>query len=146
VRLHPVFHVSLLEHAASDPLPGQLSPPAPAVIVDGEEEWEVERILDSRTYYRHFQYLVKWKGYDAPTWQPVEDMEHAVEAIREFHRLNPDRPRPATLAGARARGGGYCHGVVPADHSDPAPCRDVPTGAAGNGTLRICVGSSDANL
>ena len=41
MHIHPVFHVSLLEHAADDPLPGQQAPPPPAIIVDGEEEWEV---------------------------------------------------------------------------------------------------------
>ena len=50
--------------------------------------------------YNRLQYLVKWKGYDAPTWQPAEDLEHAVEAVRDFHRLNPDRPRHFGLAGA----------------------------------------------
>ena len=84
VRLHPVFHVSLLEHAASDPFPGQVSPPPPAVLVDGEEEWEVESVLDSRTHYRRLQYLVKWKGYDMPTWQPASDLEHATDIVREF--------------------------------------------------------------
>ena len=78
----------------------------PAVTVDGEEEWEVERVLDSRLFYIWLQYLVKWKGYDAPTWQPVDNLEHAVEAVRDFHRLNPDRPRPFWLAGARTIGGG----------------------------------------
>ena len=102
VRLHPVFHVSLLEHAAGDPLPGQRSPPPPAIIVDGEEEWEVERVLDSRLFYRKLQYLVKWMGDDTPTWQLFGNMEHAMDAVRDFHRLNPDRPRPLTLAGARA--------------------------------------------
>ena len=51
VQIHPVFHVSLLEHAAEDPNPGQIAPPPPAVIVDGEEEWEVETIPDSRLHY-----------------------------------------------------------------------------------------------
>ena len=98
MRIHPVFHVSLLAHAANDPLPGQHPPPAPAVIVDGEEEWEVERILDSCYYYNHLQYLTKWKGYDAPTWQPVENMEHASDAVLDFHRLYPEKPRPVMLA------------------------------------------------
>ena len=113
VQLHPVFHVSLLELASDDPFPGQVSPPQPPDIVDGEEEWEVERVLDSRHFYNRLQYLVKWKGYDAPTWQPPADLENAQEAVREFHRLWPDRPRPPSLAGARGRGGGYCHGETP---------------------------------
>ena len=47
VQIHPVFHVSLLEHATDDPYLGPVAPPPPAVIVDGEEEWEVETIMDS---------------------------------------------------------------------------------------------------
>ena len=90
VRLHTVFHVSLLEHAASDPLPGQRRRRPPAVIVDGEEKWVVERVLDSHLFYRKLQYLVKWMGDDTPTWQPVGNMENAMDAVRDFHRLNPD--------------------------------------------------------
>ena len=117
VHLHPVFHVSLLEHAAGNPLPGQQSPPPPEVIVDGEEEWEGERILDSRFYYHQLQYFVKWKGNDAPSWQPAENMAHAGEFVRDLHRFYPDRPRPFALAGARALGGGYCHGEIMTGHS-----------------------------
>ena len=112
-QIHPVFHVSLLEHAADDPYPGQVSPPPPAVIVDDEEEWEVETILDSRLHYNCLQYLIKWKGYDAPTWQPATDLEHSTDLVRQFHQLWPHRPRPAALGGARGIGGGYCHGVTP---------------------------------
>ena len=111
VQIHPVFHVSLLELAADDPYPGQVSPPPPAVVVDGEEEWEVETILDSRLHNNRLQYLVKWKGYDAPTWQTPTDLEHSTDLVRQFHQLWPDRPRPTVLAGARSIGGGYCHGM-----------------------------------
>ena len=106
VRLHPVFHVSLLEHAAGYPFPGQVQPPPPAVIVGGEEEYEVEGILDSRFHYRRFQYLVMWIGYDHATWKPVGDLEHTADLVREFHRLWPDRPRPPSLVGARTIGEG----------------------------------------
>ncbi|CAG8736172.1 32924_t:CDS:1, partial [Racocetra persica] len=40
----------------------------PEIATEDSEEHEVEAILDKRTYYRHLQYLVKWKGhplYDA---------------------------------------------------------------------------------
>ena len=51
VPIHPVFHVSLLEHTANDPYPEQITLPPQPVIVDGEEEWEVETIMDSHLNY-----------------------------------------------------------------------------------------------
>ena len=48
--IHDVFHANLLKHAAADPFPNQrqddLRPPV--IIMDGEEKWEVERILKER--------------------------------------------------------------------------------------------------
>jgi hypothetical protein len=35
----------------------------PPTLVDGEEEYEVKEILDSRMCYNCLEYLVKWKGY-----------------------------------------------------------------------------------
>ncbi|KAH0609980.1 uncharacterized protein H6S33_012526 [Morchella sextelata] len=48
MKIHPVFHVSLLSPEANDPLPGQQQLPPPSVEIEGEEEWEVKDILDSR--------------------------------------------------------------------------------------------------
>jgi hypothetical protein len=67
MKIHPVFHVSKLDPCATDPLPGHVPPPAPPVVVEGEEEWELDEILDSRLRYKRLQYLCSWKGYDAPT-------------------------------------------------------------------------------
>ena len=50
LRIHNVFHVSLLKRAADDPFlnqrQGDFRPPV--VIVNKEEEWEVERVLRER--------------------------------------------------------------------------------------------------
>jgi len=43
-----MFPVSLLQAAAQDPLPGQIMPSPLPIIVEGEEGWEIEEILDSR--------------------------------------------------------------------------------------------------
>jgi hypothetical protein len=63
------------------------------VEVDGEQEWEVEDILDSRWRYQKLQYLIKWKGYDDPSWEDAR-MVNRLEAIDLFHDRYPDKPGP----------------------------------------------------
>jgi len=55
-----VFNVVKLTPAPDDLIPGRktMDHPLP-IIIDGEAEWEVEEILDSRWHWRRFQYLVK---------------------------------------------------------------------------------------
>jgi len=53
-QLHPVFNIVKLSAALEDPILGR-KPQAlpPPIVVDGEEEWEVEEILDSRWHWRN---------------------------------------------------------------------------------------------
>jgi hypothetical protein len=90
-KLHPVFHVDLLTPYRETEFHGvNYDKPLPELI-DGEEEYEVERIVASRRFGRgrKLQYLVKWKGYpDAENqWVAKEDV-FAEDAIREFQNLN----------------------------------------------------------
>lgn len=72
MKIHPVFHVLLMNPATNDPVPEQIQPlPAPA-IVEQEEEYVVEKILDSlETKNNGLQYYVKWTGYTDPTSEPT---------------------------------------------------------------------------
>ena len=58
-RIHPVFHASLLDPYRANKIEGRkqqaVSPPD---IVNGEVEYEVEDILDSRIQRNKLQYLV----------------------------------------------------------------------------------------
>jgi hypothetical protein len=45
IRVHPVFSPDKLRKAPQDPLPGQIPDKAPAIKVDGKEEWEIEKII-----------------------------------------------------------------------------------------------------
>ena len=67
--IHNIFHINLLKRAANNPFPsqrrGDFRPPV--IMVNGEEEWEVERVLKERAKGRQRQVLVKWKGYLTPT-------------------------------------------------------------------------------
>jgi hypothetical protein len=90
-RLHPMFPVVKLSIAHPDPIPGQRpAPPPPTTLVDGEDKYEVEAILDSRMRYNRLEYLVKWKGYDESNNQWEEHTQlHAKLKIAQFHRKNP---------------------------------------------------------
>lgn len=48
MRNHDGIQTSLLRKAAEDPLLGQHDAPPPPVIVDNEEEYEVDDVLDTK--------------------------------------------------------------------------------------------------
>ena len=66
------------------------------VIVDEEEQYEVEKILDSKVVRKKFKYLVKWKGYpdSENSWEPEENVKDAKQAVAKFHKEHPGAPRP----------------------------------------------------
>jgi Chromo (CHRromatin Organisation MOdifier) domain len=77
LKIHNVFHVSLLKPYCTRSLGGNVQPPLP-VIMDGEE-YVVERILRHRVRPRGrgravTEYLVSWKGYgpEYDTWESRE--------------------------------------------------------------------------
>lgn len=65
MRIHPVFHASLLHEYKSD---GRVQPPPPAIDIEDDGEWyQIDCLLDHRDIKRGKrsirQYLVKWTGY-----------------------------------------------------------------------------------
>ena len=99
-KKHPVFNKKLLKPYKNPIYKEQkdtANPPGP-VEPDNGEEYEVEKILDSRKKGRGIQYLVKWKGYsDAEnSWQPRINVENAIDLVKEFYDANPDKPKLAT--------------------------------------------------
>jgi hypothetical protein len=62
-RVHPVFHVSLVELYKTD---GRIRTPPPPIGLEGAREYEVETILKHQTTGRKrpkTSYLIQWKGY-----------------------------------------------------------------------------------
>jgi hypothetical protein len=99
-HLHPVFNMIKLTLAPLDPIPSRhVPPPPPPELIDGEEEYIVKKILDSRMFRRCLQYLVKWDGYSAEgnTWEYSENVENALEKVADFHNQNPAAPRRIRL-------------------------------------------------
>jgi hypothetical protein len=92
--IHDVFHTDLLTPYRKTPTYGANYQRPPPNLMEGVEEYEVERVLDSRRHGRgcKLQYLIAWKGYpDSDNqWVNWDDAEGAEEAIWEFKRSNPD--------------------------------------------------------
>ena len=91
MRIHPRFHISVLEPADPE-TPLQTNPPG----IDPSSqsaEYEVETILDRRLTKRQgrkpqkWEYLIKWKGYEASenTWEPRSNL-NCDEELENFLR------------------------------------------------------------
>jgi hypothetical protein len=100
--VHPVFHVSMLEPSSENTIPNRIPPPPPSVEIEGEPEYEIERIVDSKIDKRRrtcpLLYRVMWTGYEGTedefSWLPARELEHAQELVDDFHAAYPDKPGP----------------------------------------------------
>jgi hypothetical protein len=90
MKIHPVFHVSLLRKYQPNPeeFGERCQVPPPPVVINDQQEYEVERILDKRTRRRRTEYLVKWAGYELydATWEPLDSLDNAQDAVRQFEQ------------------------------------------------------------
>jgi len=88
-HIHDVFHASLLTpyHETTAYGPNFIKPPPD--LIDGEEEYEVEAVLNHRMFgrQRQVQYLIKWKGYPHSDnmWEPSGNI-HADDLIGAYHK------------------------------------------------------------
>jgi len=55
------------------------------------EQFEVERIADSREQDGTRQYLVVWKGYDEKTWEPAGNLAKCQVMLRQFDKDNKEK-------------------------------------------------------
>ncbi|EFQ96955.1 hypothetical protein MGYG_09215 [Nannizzia gypsea CBS 118893] len=92
MKIHPVFHVSLIEKA-----PQNAKPYEPEIQQENQEqEYEVERILDEKRINGKIHYLVKWKGYDDSenTYEPMRNLQNATQAIEKYHQRRDSQEEP----------------------------------------------------
>jgi hypothetical protein len=88
MKIYCVFHVSLLEPYHASTIPKRIHDSLPPIEVDGEHEYEVEDILDSKIFNSQLQYFVHWHGYDVSkcSWEPIKNLLNAMEKVHEFHQ------------------------------------------------------------
>lgn len=133
MKIHPVFHVSLLEPVKPGH-PDQPQDPPPRIEIDGQEEYIIDRILDSRINPEDdgYDYLVRWKDYTPAhdSWEPWEEV-HNTAPFRSFRKENIKDPKhkfPSSSSRTRSS-------PVPSSQSQSSPTftsssRNEPTSQA----------------
>jgi hypothetical protein len=92
LRAHPVINVGQLKLERSGSYDHGVEQPPDPELVDGEEEYEVEDILEHRIrkYGRSTreEYKVLWKGYPKweATWEPKAHLAHAPKVLRAYQQ------------------------------------------------------------
>ena len=100
--IHPVFHVLMLEPATLNMIPNRVQLPPPPIFVDGEPEFEITEILDSKVDQQccscKLLYLVHWTGYastdDETSWILATELGNAPELVSDHHMPYPAKPCP----------------------------------------------------
>jgi len=85
VKIHLVVNVSQIKRYVNQ-VNGQRREAPQPVVVEGEEEWEVEKILNKRKIRGKDKFLVRWKGFmaEGDTWESRENLQNAGDLLREF--------------------------------------------------------------
>lgn len=106
MKVNNVFHVQLVRRWEAEGIPGQEAsePNVNAnrgrvmVRTDGfqeEQQYEFDNVLDyGKAENGRSQYLVKWTGYEEPSWQPVSDLKGCPDVLWAFHEAHPDKGKP----------------------------------------------------
>ncbi len=95
MNIHNVFQPNFFPKTSTDSLTGQVNKPAPPVIINNEEEWEVKDILDARSHRSKIEYRVKWTGWDEdPDWYDTFGFDNSPEIIKDFYARYPNKPQP----------------------------------------------------
>ena len=91
----------MLEPATRNEIPNCVQSPPPPVEVQGDLEYEISEVIDSKIDRRRsckLLYLVRWLGYENMdeefSWLPATELENAKELVTDFHSAYLNKPGP----------------------------------------------------
>ena len=103
--VHPVFHMFMFEPTISNTFSERIQLAPALVIIDGEPEYEISQIVDSKIDHRQackLLYKVIWLGYedtgDKSKWISTSELSYAADLVSDFHITYPTKPSPLLLS------------------------------------------------
>jgi hypothetical protein len=94
MKIHNMFHIDLLlPYKETEAYGTPYTHPSP--VIEKEEEYEVENVLDVRRNKRsrRLEYLIHWKGYphSDDSWVAQKDF-HAPDLLEQFYSATAGQP------------------------------------------------------
>jgi predicted metal-dependent hydrolase len=88
MKIHDTFHTSLLRLAVTNSLTEQIQSSSLSIVINEEEEYEVNDILNSRYYYDKLQYKVAWIDHSSDrAWYSAKNFQnHSKEILNDYHQ------------------------------------------------------------
>ena len=90
-KIHHTFHASLLTPYQENEVHSRNFPTPPPDLIEGEEEYEIEKILCHRGSLSARMFLIRWKEYSAEkdSWIVERELKHAKSALEDYKKLHP---------------------------------------------------------
>jgi len=95
-HLHSMFSSKLLQSYSENSLSEQHSESLRLIIIENDEHWKINNILNFRRYWGQIQYKVKWTNLDRNNeWYYVdkEKFNDSEKVLNEFHKLYSNKSR-----------------------------------------------------
>ncbi len=96
MHVHDVFHSDLLWLVVDNFLSDQKNESFESIVINDEDEWKIDNILNFRWYQRRLQYRIKWNDYDNDlNWYNADDDEfiNIQKIVDDFHILYLNKSR-----------------------------------------------------
>jgi hypothetical protein len=90
MNIHSVFHISLLRKNLDDFLSRQIISSLSSIVIDDEQKFDVENIVDfrlmSRASNKRLQYKIRWVEHSLDRkWYSTKNFDHAKEIVTDYH-------------------------------------------------------------
>ncbi|SPC61024.1 related to Gag-pol polyprotein [Ustilago sp. UG-2017b] len=104
LRVHDVFHVSMLKPARTSSLSRRSEQPTIPSLPNEDLDFEVEALIDKRSHHGVTEYKVLWRGYseEAASWEPVSNL-NCPDLIQEYEVSEGDEQAEEGVASRRSR-------------------------------------------